>query len=167
MAARGVNKVILIGNVGQDPDARYLPNGGAVTSLNLATTETWKDKNTGEQQERTEWHRVVFYDRLAEIVAEWVRKGAKLYVEGRLRTRSWEQDGVTRYATEIIAQEMQMLGGGDRSNATSAATATADQGSDTADAYRQASAGTPSARTPKPAPPPGMDGFDFDDDIPF
>ena len=109
--SRGINKVILVGNVGQEPETRYMPNGGAVTNLSLATSESWKDKNTGEQQERTEWHRVVFYQRLAEIVAEYVKKGSKLYVEGSLRTRSWEQDGVKRYATEIIASEMQMLDG--------------------------------------------------------
>jgi len=106
---KGVNLVILVGNVGQDPETRYLPNGGAVTNLSIATSETWKDKNTGEQQERTEWHRVVFYQKLAEIVAEYVRKGAKLYIEGRLQTRSWEKDGQKFYATEIIANEMQML----------------------------------------------------------
>ncbi len=109
MASRGVNKVILVGNVGKDPETRYLPSGGAVTNLALATSETWKDKNTGQPQEKTEWHRVVFFNRLAEIVNEYVRKGSKLYVEGSLRTRSWEQDGITRYATEIVANEMQML----------------------------------------------------------
>ena len=119
MASRGINKVILVGNVGQDPETRYLQSGGAVTNLTLATSETWKDKNTGENQERTEWHRVSFFNRLAEIVAEYVKKGSKLYVEGSLRTRSWEQDGVKRYTTEIIASEMQMIdsrsggGGGD------------------------------------------------------
>src|SRR5690606_32210452 len=119
VASRGVNKVILVGNVGQDPETRYMPSGQAVTNITLATSETWKDKNTGQAQERTEWHRVVFFQRLAEIVAEYVRKGSKLYIEGRLQTRSWEQDGVKRYTTEIIANEMQMLdsrqgaGGGD------------------------------------------------------
>jgi single-strand DNA-binding protein len=117
MSSRGVNKVILVGNVGQDPETKYMPNGGAVTNLTLATSETWKDKNTGEQQEKTEWHRITFYQKLAEIVAQYVKKGSKLYVEGRLQTRSWEQDGVKRYATEIIANEMQMLDtrqGGDK-----------------------------------------------------
>jgi len=109
VASRGVNKVILVGNVGADPETRYMPNGNAVTNITLATSETWKDKNNGEQQERTEWHRVTFYQRLAEIVAEYVKKGSKLYVEGRLQTRSWEQDGIKRYATDIIANEMQML----------------------------------------------------------
>ncbi|HDZ10495.1 single-stranded DNA-binding protein [Pseudohongiella sp.] len=119
MASRGVNKVILVGNVGKDPETRYLPSGGAVTNVTLATSDTWKDKNTGQPQEKTEWHRIVFFNRLAEIVNEYVRKGSKLYIEGRLQTRSWEQDGITRYATEIVANEMQMLdsrGGGGGGN---------------------------------------------------
>ena len=107
--AKGVNKVILLGNVGGDPETKYMPSGGAVTNLSIATSETWKDKQTGQPQERTEWHRVVFFNRLAEIAKEYVRKGSKVYVEGALRTRSWEQDGVKRYSTEIVASEMQML----------------------------------------------------------
>jgi single-strand DNA-binding protein len=107
----GVNRVILIGNVGKDPEQKQLPSGGMVVNLTLATSENWKDKNTGQQQEKTEWHRIVFFNRLAEIVAEYVKKGSKLYVEGSLKTRSWEQDGVTRYATEVIGSEMQMIGG--------------------------------------------------------
>jgi len=155
VASRGVNKVILVGNVGQDPETRYMPNGGAVTNLSLATSESWKDKNTGEQQERTEWHRIVFYQRLAEIVAEYVKKGSKLYVEGRLQTRSWEQDGVKRYATEIIANEMQMLDGrgGD-------STSGGFQGAQNSQP-RNAAKGQQS-----PAAPAGMDN-NFDDDIPF
>ncbi len=110
MASRGINKVILIGNVGRDPELRYMPSGGAVCNLPLATSETWKDRNTGEQQERTEWHRLVFFNRLAEIVGEYVRKGSKLYIEGSLRTRKWQgQDGQDRYTTEVIVGEMQML----------------------------------------------------------
>jgi single-strand DNA-binding protein len=110
--ARGINKVIIIGNVGNDPEIRYMPNGGAVTSLSLATSESWKDKQTGEAQERTEWHRVVFYNRLAEIAGEYLRKGSSCYVEGRLSTRKWkDKNEVERYTTEIIASEMQMLGG--------------------------------------------------------
>ena len=109
MASRGVNKVILVGNLGNDPEVRYMPNGNAVANVSLATSETWKDKSTGEQQEKTEWHRVVFFNRLAEIVEQYVKKGTKLYVEGRLQTRSWEQDGVKRYSTEVVANEMQML----------------------------------------------------------
>ena len=107
--ARGVNKVILVGNVGGDPETKYMPSGGAVTNLSIATSESWKDKQTGQAQERTEWHRVVFFNRLAEIASEYVRKGSKVYVEGSLRTRQWEQDGVKRYSTEIVASEMQML----------------------------------------------------------
>ena len=107
--AKGVNKVILIGSVGQDPETKYMPSGGAVTNISMATSESWKDKQTGQQQERTEWHRVVFFNRLAEIVAEYIKKGSKVYVEGQLRTRNWEQDGVKRYTTEIVASEMQML----------------------------------------------------------
>ena len=108
--ARGINKVILVGNVGQDPEMKYMPSGGAVTNISIATSESWKDKNTGQPQERTEWHRVVFFNRLAEIAGEYVKKGSKLYVEGSLRTRKWQgQDGQDRYTTEIVASEMQML----------------------------------------------------------
>lgn len=156
MASRGVNKVILVGNVGADPETRYMPNGNAVTNITLATSETWKDKNTGEQQERTEWHRVTFYQRLAEIVAEYVRKGSKLYVEGRLQTRSWEQDGIKRYATDVIANEMQMLdsrGGGGGGNSGG---------------YQPAQQPSQPQSSPQSAPqsaPADMDSFD--DDIPF
>ena len=111
MASRGINKVILVGNLGNDPEVRYMPNGNAVANISLATSDSWKDKTSGEQQEKTEWHRVVFFNRLAEIVEQYVKKGSKLYVEGRLQTRSWEQDGVKRYSTEIVANEMQMLDG--------------------------------------------------------
>ena len=109
--ARGVNKVILVGNCGQDPETRVIPSTGAsVTNLSIATSESWKDKVTGDQQERTEWHRVVFFNRLAEIAGEYVRKGSKLYIEGSLRTRKWQgQDGQDRYTTEIVGSEMQML----------------------------------------------------------
>jgi len=111
--ARGVNKVILIGNLGGDPETRYMPSGGAVTNITLATSETWKDKQTGQQQERTEWHRVVFFNRLAEIAGEYLRKGSKVYLEGSLRTRKWQDktSGQDRYTTEIVASEMQMLDG--------------------------------------------------------
>jgi len=110
--ARGVNKVILVGNLGADPETRYMPSGGAVTNIRIATSESWKDKTSGEQQERTEWHNVVFFGRLAEIAAEYLRKGRQVYVEGSLRTRKWEgKDGGERYTTEIVASEMQMLGG--------------------------------------------------------
>lgn len=108
--SRGVNKVILIGNIGGDPDIRYIPNGGAVTSVRVATSDVWKDKQTGQNQERTEWHRVVFFNRLAEIAGEYLRKGSKVYVEGSLRTRKWQdQSGQERYTTEIVADQMQML----------------------------------------------------------
>jgi single-strand DNA-binding protein len=108
--ARGVNKVIIVGNIGGDPDVRYMPNGNAVTNVTVATSETWKDKQTGQNQERTEWHRVVFFNRLGEIAGEYLCKGSKVYIEGALRTRKWQgQDGQDRYTTEIVASEMQML----------------------------------------------------------
>lgn len=108
--ARGVNKVILVGNCGQDPEMRFMPQGGAVTNVSIATSESWKDKQTGQQQERTEWHRVVFFNRLAEIAGEYLKKGSKVYVEGSLRTRKWQdQSGQDKYTTEIVASEMQML----------------------------------------------------------
>lgn len=109
--ARGVNKVILIGNLGQDPEVRYTPNGNAVANVTLATSTTWRDKQTGELQERTEWHRIAFFNRLAEIVGEYLRKGSKVYIEGSLRTRKWQdkKNGADRYTTEIIANEMHML----------------------------------------------------------
>jgi single-strand DNA-binding protein len=108
--ARGVNKVILIGNLGNDPEVRYTPSGSAVANVNLATSETWRDKQSGELQDRTEWHRVVFFNRLAEIVGEYLRKGSKIYVEGTLRTRKWtDKNNIERYTTEIIANEMHIL----------------------------------------------------------
>jgi len=109
--SKGINKVILVGNLGADPEQRYMPNGNAVTSIRIATSESWKDKQTGEQQERTEWHRVEFFGRLAEIAGEYLKKGRQVYVEGRLRTDEYEKDGVKRYSTKIVADEMQMLGG--------------------------------------------------------
>ncbi|MEP5051788.1 MAG: single-stranded DNA-binding protein, partial [Alloalcanivorax venustensis] len=110
--ARGVNKVILIGNLGADPETRFMPSGGAVTNIRLATSESWKDRQTGQQQERTEWHRVVFFNKLGEIAGEYLKKGSKVYVEGSIRTRKWQgQDGQDRYTTEIVANEMQMLDG--------------------------------------------------------
>lgn len=110
MAKRGINKVIILGNLGQDPECRYLANGDAVTNLSVATSDAWKDKNTGQDQERTEWHRIVMFKKLAEIAAEYLRKGSKVYVEGSLRTRKWQdQNGNDRYSTEIVASDMQML----------------------------------------------------------
>lgn len=109
--ARGINKVILVGNLGRDPEVRYSPNGSAVANVTLATSESWKDKNSGEKVEKTEWHRVVFFGRLAEIAGEYLKKGSQVYVEGRLQTRKWQdKDGHDRYTTEIVANEMQMLG---------------------------------------------------------
>lgn len=135
--ARGVNKVILVGNLGADPDTRYSASGSAVTRISIATSERWKDKQSGEQQERTEWHRVVFFGRLAEIAAEYLRKGSQVYVEGSLRTSSYEKEGQKHYSTDIIGNEMQMLGsrqgGGDyearaQDNAPRGKPATADSG---------------------------------------
>jgi single-strand DNA-binding protein len=179
VASRGINKVILVGNVGQDPETRYMPNGGAVTNITLATSENWKDKNTGENQERTEWHRITFYQRLAEVVAEFVKKGSKLYVEGSLRTRSWEQDGVKRYATEIIAAEMQMLdsrgtGGsssGDNGGGSYQPSSRGSSGGGGGGAYGGGSGGgagggnAGGSNRGQQKPAPDMDNFD--DDIPF
>ena len=149
MAARGVNKVIIVGNLGADPDTRYMPSGSAVTNLSVATNESWKDKQTGEQKDRTEWHRVAMFGRLAEIAAEYLRKGSQVYIEGKLRTRKWQdQQGNDRYTTEIIADEMQMLGG-------------------------RGGAGAPAMGDSGPPPGPssqgggGQDNGGFDDDIPF
>lgn len=155
MSSRGVNKVILVGSVGQDPETRHLPNGSAVTNFSIATSEVWKDKNSGEKQERTEWSRCVAYQRLAEIIAEYVRKGSKLYVEGKLQTRSWEQDGQKRYATEIIVSEMQMLDGKKEGGQPESDPPARSQTS--ASDYRNARNGA--------APMPSI--TDFDDSIPF
>lgn len=153
--ARGVNKVILIGNLGRDPEVRYAPSGQAVANVTIATSESWKDKNTGEKQERTEWHRIVFFGRLAEIAGEYLKKGSQIYVEGRLQTRKWQdKEGNDRYTTEIVANEMQMLGS--RAGAGMPSDA-ASQEPPTAEAV--AAGGTPRAKTAA--------GADFDDDIPF
>jgi single-strand DNA-binding protein len=169
--AQGVNKVIIIGNVGGDPETKYMPSGGAVTNLSLATSESWKDKQTGQPQERTEWHRVVFFNRLAEIASEYVRKGSKLYVEGSLRTRQWEQDGIKRYSTEIVASQMQMLdsrqGGAQQGGAQQGYNQQAPQGrpQQQQQGYQQ----QPPAQQPQQQPQQQPGGFDdgFDDDIPF
>ncbi len=165
MASRGINKVILIGNLGADPEVRYMPNGGAVTNVSIATSETWKDKQTGDPREITEWHRVVFYRKLAEIAGEYLKKGSKVYVEGSLRTRKWQgQDGQDRYTTEIIANEMQML--------DSRSGGTANMGGPPADGFgpssgqHSPSGPSPSTTGGSPAGPAGVDD-DFDDDIPF
>jgi single-strand DNA-binding protein len=109
MAKKGINKCIILGHLGQDPKKQNMPSGGAVTSISVATSESWKDKNTGQQEQRTDWHRIVFFNRLAEISGQYLKKGSKVYIEGSLRTRTWEKDGEKRYATEIVANEMQML----------------------------------------------------------
>ena len=109
--ARGINKVILVGNLGNDPETRFMPNGNPVTNISIATSESWKDKQSGQQQERTEWHRIVFFNRLAEIAGEYLKKGSKVYIEGALRTRQWDKEGPKHYSTEIIANERQMLDG--------------------------------------------------------
>ncbi|MCY4223102.1 MAG: single-stranded DNA-binding protein [Thiotrichales bacterium] len=159
--ARGVNKVILLGNLGADPETRYTAGGSAVTNIRLATTDSWRDRQSGEQQERTEWHRVVFFSRLAEIAAEYLRKGSQCYVEGRIQTRKWQgQDGQDRYTTEIVASEMQLLGGrGGGAGAAPARSRSEDSGS----AWP---AGESSAGAPSPASRSGPSD-DFDDDIPF
>ncbi len=163
MAGRGINKVILVGNLGRDPEVRYTPSGTAVANVTLATGESWKDRNTGEQQERTEWHRVVFFSRLAEIVEQYLKKGAKVYVEGSLRTNSWEKDGIKRYTTEIIANEMQMLdsrGGGEGGGFEPRQPAQSATGGDKPQAQAQAqAAGAQGGGS-------NFDNFD-DDDIPF
>ena len=154
MATRGVNKVLIIGNLGNDPETRYLPSGGAVTNITVATSESWKDKTTGEQQERTEWHRVVFFNRLGEIAGEYLRKGSKVYVEGSLRTRKWQgKDGQDRYTTEIVASEMQMLD------------SKQDGQQQRPQAQQQRDPQAPQQQQQQQAAPGGFD--DFDDDIPF
>lgn len=160
--ARGINKVILVGNVGGDPEVRYMPNGNAVATLSIATSETWKDKQTGEKQDRTEWHRAVLYNRLGEIAGEYVKKGSKIYVEGSLRTRKWQdQQGVERYTTEIIVNEMQLLDG--RGSTSGEAAPPASQN-------RYQPKDRPQTNTQHAAPSPitEPEGFELlDDDIPF
>ncbi len=162
--ARGINKVILIGNLGNDPETRYTQSGAAVTNISLATSESWKDKQTGQPQERTEWHRVVFFNRLAEIAGEYLRKGSKVYVEGSLRTRKWQdQSGQDRYTTEIVGNEMQMLD----SRGSGMGAPYPDQQAYDAPAPAAAQAPAPAAQPAggQPAPPASFE--DFDDDIPF
>ena len=131
MARSGINKVILVGNLGQDPEVKYTAGGAAVTTLSLATSESWKDKDTGSDQEKTEWHRVVLWRRLAEIAGEYLKKGSKVYIEGQLQTRKWEQDGQTRYTTEVVGRDMQFLDsrGGSSSDNSSYADVSQDTGS--------------------------------------
>lgn len=149
--ARGINKVILVGNLGNDPDVRYTAGGAAVTRISVATTEAWKDRESGEQQEKTEWHRVVFFGKLAEIVAEYLKKGSQVYVEGRLQTNKWQdKEGNDRYTTEIIANEMQMLGGRSSGGNFDKSPPPAESGS-----------------SAKSAPSRNVDEGFVDDDIPF
>ena len=156
--ARGINKVILVGNVGGDPETRYMPSGSAVTNITIATNESWKDKQTGEQKERTEWHRVAMFNRLAEIAAEYLRKGSQVYIEGKLRTRKWQdKSGNDRYTTEIIADEMQMLGGRSGGGGGNFGGGSQGGGQDSGQGGGQGGGNAP--------PQPGPD--DFDDDIPF
>lgn len=148
--SKGINKVILIGNLGRDPETKYTAGGTAVTNIAVATSESWKDKQSGQQQERTEWHRVVFFNKLAEVAGQYLKKGSKVYVEGKLVTRSWEKDGQKHYSTEIHAHEMQMLDG----------RAGGDQASADAPAQSQ-------QRAPRQQQAPQTGGMDFDDDIQF
>ncbi len=159
-----VNKVILIGNLGRDPEVRYATSGSAICNVTIATSRSWKDKTSGERQEETEWHRVVFYDRLAEIAGEYLKKGKSVYVEGRLKTRKWtDKEGVEKYTTEIIAQEMTMLGGRDGGGG----------GEDMGEAGMSRAAPARAASAARPAPPskpaakPSTGFDDMEDDIPF
>jgi len=168
-----LNKVQIIGNLGRDPEVRYTPNGNAVCNVSVATTRQWKNKESGDKQEETEWHRVVFYDRLAEIAGEYLKKGRSVYVEGRLKTRKWtDKEGKEQYTTEIIATEMQMLGG--REGMGGGAGGAGGSGDDRGEEYgggggggsqRQAPAARPAASKPAAKPATGFDNMD--DDIPF
>ena len=167
--ARGINKVILVGNLGADPETRYTTSGSAITSIRIATSESWKDKQTGEQQERTEWHRVKFFGRLAEIAGEYLKKGSQVYVEGKLRTDEYEKDGIKRYSTDIIADEMQMLGGrGDGGGGERPARAPRESGGGGYGGGQRSGGGYGGGQRQAPAAssPPPMDDFS-DDDIPF
>ncbi len=170
--ARGINKVILVGNLGADPETRYMQSGAPVTNFRVATSDQWRDKATGENRERTEWHSVVCFNRLAEIAGEYLRKGSKVYIEGALRTSSWESDGQTRYKTEIIAGEMQMLdsrGGGGMGGGEGGyggGQAGGGYGGGQGGGGGQSGGGRPPQRAPEPVSNPDtLD--DFDDDIPF
>ena len=149
--ARGINKVIIVGNLGRDPETRYLPSGGAVTNVSVATSKSWRDRESGEQKDRTEWHRVVFFNRLAEIASEYLKRGSKIYLEGELRTREWEREGQKHYTTEIVANEMQMLD--------------SRGGMEGGSGGNFGGSGGQSGRQQDDFGPPPSD--DFDDDIPF
>jgi len=159
--ARGIHKVILVGNLGADPETRYTPSGTAITSIRIATSEAWKDKTTGEQQERTEWHRVKFFGRLAEIAGEYLKKGSQVYIEGKLRTDEYEKDGVKRYSTDVIADEMQMLG----SRGGGAGGGEGGGGGERRE--RGPARGPQSAPARAPASAPAQDSHFDDDEIPF
>lgn len=163
--ARGVNKTIIVGNLGEDPTTRYMPSGGAVTNISVATSEKWKDKNTGQPVEKTEWHKIIFFNRLAEVAGEYLKKGSKVYVEGSLRTRKWQdQAGVDRYTTEIVASEMQMLDSKERGNGEQ------DYRGHTGSNQANPTSAPAPQQAPQQAPQSsaGGGGFDdFDDDIPF
>jgi single-strand DNA-binding protein len=160
--ARGINKVIIIGNLGADPETRAMPSGTTVANLRVATSESWRDKQTGEQQERTEWHRVALFGRLAEIAGEYLRKGSQVYIEGSLRTRKWQdKQGNERYSTEIIGNDLQMLGG--RGGGAGAAP----MGGGPEGATRAGTGGGPPAFAEESSGGGGGKGDDFDDDIPF
>ncbi|MEJ9395270.1 single-stranded DNA-binding protein [Escherichia coli] len=167
MAVRGINKVILVGRLGKDPEVRYIPNGGAVANLQVATSESWRDKQTGEIREQTEWHRVVLFGKLAEVAGEYLRKGAQVYIEGQLRTRSWEDNGITRYVTEILVKTtgtMQMLGraaGAQTQPEPQSEAGTKKGGAKTKGRGRKAAQPEPQLQ------PPEGDDYGFSDDIPF
>jgi single-strand DNA-binding protein len=179
--ARGVNKVILVGTCGQDPEVRYLPNGNAVTNLSLATSEQWTDKQTGQKVEKTEWHRVSMFGKVAEIAGEYLRKGSQVYIEGKLQTREWEKDGIKRYTTEIVVDmqgTMQLLGGrpqndgasqgdGGYGNSAPRPQQSRPQQSRPQPSQPQAQPQRESRPAPQQAPQPAADFDSFDDDIPF
>ncbi|MDO6460749.1 single-stranded DNA-binding protein [Granulosicoccaceae sp. 1_MG-2023] len=167
--ARGINKVILVGNLGQDPETRALPSGGAVTNFSLATTDSWMDKQSGQRQDRTEWHRVVMFNKLAEIAGQYLRKGSQVYIEGRLQTRKWQgNDGQDRYTTEIVANDMQMLGGRGDGGGGSASYGGGGGGSYGGGQPQPQQNSRPQQGGGQQSAPPPMSGpDDFDDDIPF
>ena len=166
-----VNKVIIVGNLGKDPEVRYMPSGGAICNVNVATTRQWKNKESGEKQEETDWHRIVFFDRLAEIAGEYLKKGRSVYVEGRLRTRKWtDKEGKEQYTTEVVATEMQMLGGREGMGGGAGGGEEGGGGySERSAPQRPAPASRPAASAPASRPAPkATTGFDnMDDDIPF
>ena len=163
--ARGINKVILVGNLGRDPETRYMPSGGAVTNVSIATSKGWKDRDSGEQKERTEWHRIVFFNKLAEIAGEYLKRGSKVYIEGELRTRDWEKDGQKHYTTEVVASEMQMLDSRGEMSGGGSSPGGQDSGQGVGGPSFGGSGGSESSSPAADFGPPPSD--DFDDDIPF